>query len=831
MSEYSVSGSEDEGRTVADKPLEPRLEETAAFIPVARPRGYIALTAIPPERGPTHTVTVRADEVDVAMRWLEEHSAAGRNLYWTVNPTRERITSKASKRDIENLDWIHVDIDPVDGADPAEAREAALALLLRFKLQPTLTLDSGGGIQAFFRVEEPGLFIGCDEDAAEQAECFTRQVEMDLAKMIAEDPGARALIKVDGTHNCDRLMRLPGTINRPNEKKRKAGREPRLASVIEYHAERVYSLGDEITAAPPKDAAPAAGQAEVHLEGVPPFLASLDELPAGVTQRTRMLIVQGCDPDEPDKYASRSEVTFAVVCGMVRGGCSDEQIAAVILDPCLAISAHTREQKRPLDYAARQIKKARDAVAKDNLGPDGRRVLNPAAPLEIAERLKAELFPTAIHTNDDWLEWRAGAYRDVEDATMRSALYRELGKALVAKKEREGVVFEPFNPDAVKVNKVLDALKALAHRPSNALTSQAWIEGDGPPPEELLAVRNGLVHVPTGKLLPPTPRFFTRNTLDLEYDSAAPEPEQWLAFVAQVFPDRVAADLLQDWFGYAVTPDTSQEKMLLMIGPPRSGKGTIQKVLIELVGNSNVCAPSVKALGTPFGLQPLIGKTVAFLSDMRLGGMADGDAIAETLLRITGRDKVTIDRKHKEAWEGRLATRFVVSSNVLPKLPDASPALANRFSVLRMQQSFLGREDPSLADRLMAELPGILLWALEGWRRLRDRGRFVLPGTSEEAVLDLFNQGSEVAAFVHERCEEGPGREVEKDRLYAVYREWCDRTGRRPKNDAAFATELYAATSNRVSPRRPSRGGERVNVYSGITLRGSGPQPEEDEPY
>jgi P4 family phage/plasmid primase-like protien len=819
---------------------EPMLEDAIAFLSIVRPEGYIALTAIPPERGPTHTKTFAAGESDAALRWLERHSAAGRNLYWTVNPTRERINSKAKKEDIENLDWLHVDIDPADDADPLEAREAALALVRGYKPkhQPTLTLDSGGGIQAFWQLEGLGLYIGCDEEGAEVAECYTRQIEMDLARLIQDDldrrrkvdPEARPLLKVDSCHDCSRVMRLPGTINRPNEKKRKAGRTPRLASVIEYHKDRVYPLG-EFTAAPRRDAVPTTGQAEVHLEGVPPFLASLDELPPGVSQRTRMLIVQGCDPDEPDKYASRSEVTFAVACGMVRAGCDDQTIAAVLLDPEWAISAHTRAQPRSLDYAARQIKKARDAVAKDGLGPEGRRVLNPAAPLEIAERLKAELFPTAIHTNDDWLDWRAGAYRDVEDATMRSALYRELGKAVVAKKEKEGVVFEPFNPDTNKVNKVLDALEGVAHRPADAMTSQTWLEGEGPPPSELLAVRNGLVHVPTGELLPPTPRFFTRNTLDLEYDPGAPEPEQWLAFVEQVFPDPVAAKLLQDWLGYLVTPDTSQEKMLLLIGPPRSGKGTIQKVLTELVGGSNVCAPSVKALGTGFGLQPLIGKTVAFLSDMRLGGNADGDAIAETLLRITGRDDVTADRKHKEAWTGRLATRFVVSSNVLPKLPDASPALANRFSVLRMQQSFLGREDPGLADRLMAELPGILNWAIEGWRRLRDRGRFILPGASEEAVQDLFNQGSEVAAFVHERCEEGPSHEVEKERLYAAYREWCDRTGRKPKNDAAFATDLYAATSNRVTPRRPSRGGERVNVYSGITLRGTGPRPEEDEPY
>lgn len=362
MNEYSSLGAGDEGRSVADTPLEPRLSDTTAFLPLVRPKAHIALTAIPPDGGGrTYTKTFGPAEADAALRWLEEHSAAGRNLYWTVNPTRERITSKAKKEDIENLDWLHVDIDPADGADPAEAREAALVLLQGYKHQPSLIIDSGGGIQAFWRLEEPGLFIGCKLDAAEEAECFTRQIEMDLAQMIAEAPGARSLIKVDGTHDCCRLMRLPGTINQPNEKKRKAGRKPRLASVIEYHEDRAHPLG-EFTAAPRRDDDRGTGQGKVQLEREPPRLRDLDELPPAVTQRTRMLIVQGDDPDDAQRYASRSEVTFAVVCELVRAGCDDHTIAAVLLDPDFGISAHTRAQKRSLEYAARQIERAREEV-------------------------------------------------------------------------------------------------------------------------------------------------------------------------------------------------------------------------------------------------------------------------------------------------------------------------------------------------------------------------------------------------------------------------------------------------------------------------------------
>ncbi len=145
--------------------------------------------------------------------------------------------------------------------------------------------------------------------------------------------------------------------------KRKAGRQPRLATLdAERSSWQRYPLG-EFTAAPPRDASPAAGQGKVQLEGAPRRLRDLDELPPAVTQRTRMLIVQGDDPDDQLRYSSRSEVTFAVCCEMVRAKCTDEQIAAVLTDPDFGISRHTLAQKSgSLKYAARQIERARAEV-------------------------------------------------------------------------------------------------------------------------------------------------------------------------------------------------------------------------------------------------------------------------------------------------------------------------------------------------------------------------------------------------------------------------------------------------------------------------------------
>jgi putative DNA primase/helicase len=146
-----------------------------------------------------------------------------------------------------------------------------------------------------------------------------------------------------------------------------------------------------------------------------------------------------------------------------------------------------------------------------------------------------------------------------------------------------------------------------------------------------------------------------------------------LAFLRQLWPDDPASiETLQEVFGYALVADTSQQKAFLLVGPKRSGKGTIGRILGRSVGRENAVAPTLAGLGTNFGLQPLIAKRVAIISDARLGGRADQAVIAERLLSITGEDEITIDRKYRESWTGRFQTRFVVLTNELPRFNDVS---------------------------------------------------------------------------------------------------------------------------------------------------------------
>jgi len=111
--------------------------------------------------------------------------------------------------------------------------------------------------------------------------------------------------------------------------------------------------------------------------------------------------------------------------------------------------------------------------------------------------------------------------------------------------------------------------------------------------------------------------------------------------------DTEAVDALQEWFGYVLSGRTDLQKMLMLIGPTRSGKGTVDKVLAALVGSNSHIGLSGRDLHGEFGLSALLGKTVAVFSDERMS--MNAKRFVETLLRITGEDEVTVAEKYKPA--------------------------------------------------------------------------------------------------------------------------------------------------------------------------------------
>lgn len=225
-------------------------------------------------------------------------------------------------------------------------------------------------------------------------------------------------------------------------------------------------------------------------------------------------------------------------------------------------------------------------------------VLDPRDPMGCARQLVREYL-----THDDGLRiiqsyrglfyWFDGScYRVAQDGEVRLAVWDFLdGESRVEQGERGQQKLVPFQPTMACVSGVCDALAAVCEAP-NGLELPSWLPGVSSlgrdlPAGEFLAVKNGLLHVPTGTIYPLTPGYFGLNASDIEFDPSATSP-MWNAFLDNVFgSDHESRNAVQEWFGYVLTPDTSQHKAIFLVGPPRGGKGIISRTLRTLIGPRN----------------------------------------------------------------------------------------------------------------------------------------------------------------------------------------------------------------------------------------------------
>jgi Family of unknown function (DUF5906) len=227
---------------------------------------------------------------------------------------------------------------------------------------------------------------------------------------------------VAGTQNIDRIMRLPGTINLPNKKKLKAGRTACPTKLIKFTGE-TCTLGDF----------PSPKRNDDHAEAGENI--GIDELP--ISGRIKNLMRGRDDPEHP--YASRSEAVFAVILAMVSAGCSDYQIAAVMLDLNYPISAHVQEQANPQEYLARQISNAR----KKTTDPDVAKVNESYALVIVGDKtavLKTVGNGISFLTVSAFDQWHANKH------VIRNDKKILLGKYWIAHSQRrqyEGITFDP----------------------------------------------------------------------------------------------------------------------------------------------------------------------------------------------------------------------------------------------------------------------------------------------------------------------------------------------------------------------------------------------------
>jgi putative DNA primase/helicase len=456
----------------------------------------------------------------------------------------------------------------------------------------------------------------------------------------------------------------------------------------------------------------------------------------------------------------------------------------------------------------------------------------PGVPMAVAREFvakccRADGAETIRRWRGGWWLWRTSHWQEVDDRAVRAVLYKFTEFAFYLNADMDVC---PWAPNRHRIGDLLEALSAVVFLAAD-INQPTWL--DGRETGTIVATANGLLDIERGRLYPHSPLFLNGTAVPFDYDPDAPQPEKWLAFLAKLWPPekngcaRSEIEALGEWYGYIVSGKLNLHKVMLMVGPTRGGKGIIARILGALIGEQNVAGPTLSSLGGEFGLAPLLGKSLAVLSDTR-SGKHNSAVVVERLLSISGEDTLTVNRKFRDQWTGKLSCRLHIVSNELPRLDDASSAIVGRLVMLLLTESWLGREDHGLEDTVREELPGILNWALEGLHRLTvtNHNKFTIVSATDEAINAMRDLASPVRAYVRENCKRGaPGGdlfEIDVEHLYGDFKIWAENNGHPKSTKQVFARDLRAAfPSIRMKRVTQKRDGEdkRVRVYVGIRLR------------
>jgi putative DNA primase/helicase len=192
-------------------------------------------------------------------------------------------------------------------------------------------------------------------------------------------------------------------------------------------------------------------------------------------------------------------------------------------------------------------------------GTSDQLILSPGTPLvsarEFLRVIHNEANQRTLHHQNATFYSRAPAqthYIETPTEEMLARLYNFLDEARQPTK-KPGVT-APFSPTKSKVSNVLEALAAAAQLPCTA-RPPSWLDtAQRPQAGELVSCTNGLLHLPTRKLLPHSPAFFSLNALEFAYQHDASPPKVWLRFLNQLWPgDNQSIEMVQEMFGLMLT--------------------------------------------------------------------------------------------------------------------------------------------------------------------------------------------------------------------------------------------------------------------------------------
>jgi putative DNA primase/helicase len=333
--------------------------------------------------------------------------------------------------------------------------------------------------------------------------------------------------------------------------------------------------------------------------------------------------------------------------------------------------------------------------------------------------------------------------------------------------------------------------------------------------DHLLNVLNGTIDLKTGVIHPHDPDDLITCCAPIAYNPDAKAPV-WERFLEQIMPNRAMRRYLQKAIGYSLSGSVKEQAVFLLYGRGSNGKSTFLNIIVKLLGDVYAKRTAPELLMTSGGIDrhptevaDLKGTRFAFTSETEAGRRFATGRLKE----LTGETLIKARYMRQDFFTFPITFKLWLAVNDKPVVEDNSRGFWRRIKLIPFTQTFDGEsKDDQLLEKLAEELPGILNWALKGYRLWQEEG---LKETPEmlESLDDYRQEMDSIGQFIDNTCVIGDPilHRTRAGELYEGYRAWCLANKCVAQTNANFKNEL----EERGFPQVRLRGRQ---YYSGIRL-------------
>ncbi len=312
-----------------------------------------------------------------------------------------------------------------------------------------------------------------------------------------------------------------------------------------------------------------------------------------------------------------------------------------------------------------------------------------------------------------------------------------------------------------------------------------------------------------------SPDFKLLTKLTVDYDPFAGCP-LFMEFLEQAIKPEYL-DVVGEMMGYTLWPDYNVHKAFMLLGPKRTGKSTLIRVIEALNGHGNCSHVSLQDLVSQrFARARLFGNRINTYGDLPATAMSD----VGIFKNVTGEDEIDAEYKGTQIFSFRNTAKLIYSANTLPSIKVSDDAFYNRWVIIPFENSFYGREDTGLTAKLTTpeELSGILNFALAGLIRLKKNDWQFSDKISSGAYYR--RKSNPVLAFLEDCCESCDTEYVTKADLLRAFNLWASANGHpSATSKKAFGMIMQDQTVIPTDTCQPKVGERQVEAWSGIQMK------------